>query len=429
MALMVLTFCAVLFLLPLPLNANRPAQGTWQPVPSHREDRGAIKVVWLQGTPYEMGYQHGTLLHDEIASLPIAAINALRLFGRGLGLTRIATRRSFPDVVQECEGLVAATRDIGMTMDSCMVLAFGDVYQAYFTHLLPNILFWEGCANFVATGQATADGRFYHGRTLDNGHPVDYWIENTTVFVRQPNDGIPHAFIAVPGIVWPNSGLNVEGITVSLNTILVEDIGRLSLEGRSNVQLMAQVLKHASNYEAARAFMASEERMRANLVIITDGKSRQAGVFELLGKEMGVRELDETGILYMTNHFVSPQTAGKDIPPDESSLLRYERFEQLLEPDGLYSRYGELSPETIVEILRDRTHAKTLEASSPDIFDDDASIGGNGSMRQVVFDPEKLLFWIAAGPVPVPENPFVCFSLGEMLSLPNASPCQSQMIE
>ncbi|MCZ7582905.1 MAG: hypothetical protein M5R36_05955 [Deltaproteobacteria bacterium] len=39
----------------------------WQPVAPHREDRGAWHVVWLAGNAYEMGYQHGELMHDEIA--------------------------------------------------------------------------------------------------------------------------------------------------------------------------------------------------------------------------------------------------------------------------------------------------------------------------------------------------------------------------
>ena len=54
----------------LPQTAEwQPSKGEWKPIAPHREDRGPIKVVWLRGTPYEMGYQHGQLLHDEIASL------------------------------------------------------------------------------------------------------------------------------------------------------------------------------------------------------------------------------------------------------------------------------------------------------------------------------------------------------------------------
>lgn len=403
----------------------------WQPIPSHRDDRRGIKVVWLQGTPYEMGYQHGTLLHDEIATLGREVISGLRLFGRGLGLGQFALQRTYPDMVAECEGLVAATKDLGMTLDTCLVLALGDVYQEFFTYTLPDILFNDGCSNFVLAGKATADGRLYHGRSLEqNKKPLGYWLKNTTVFIRQPNDGLPHAFIAVPGVVWPNSGMNIEGITTSLNTAHPSDVGELALYGRSNVQLMAQIMKHAKSYDEARQFLESERRMRANLIIVSDGQSHQAGVFEMTGRSMAVRELSDDGVLYVTNHFVDPAMVGKDAdPPSDSSVVRFDRFKQVLEPDGLDSRYGNVTPPAVVEILRDRTNPYTFQESPATIYDDDSSISTNGALRQVVFDPERLRFWIAAGKVPVPQQPFVCFSLGEMVGLPNAVPCDAPVIQ
>lgn len=144
------------------------AEGGWQPVPPHREDRGSIKVVWLQGTPYEMGYQHGKLLYNEIASVGTKVLEGLKLAGKEMGLAKLAMRRSFPDVVEECKGLVDAAKDVGMTMDTCMMAAFGDVYQELFTYVLPKVLFPDCCSTFVAAGQATVDGRLYFGRSLDH---------------------------------------------------------------------------------------------------------------------------------------------------------------------------------------------------------------------------------------------------------------------
>ena len=412
-----------------PQSMWQPREGNWKPVPSHRKDRGAIKVVWLQGTPYEMGYQHGKLLHNEIASMDREVMSILSFFGKLMLMSKLAKRNSFPGIDQECQGLVDATSDIGMTMDACMVLAFGDVFKEIFSYTLPNILFHDGCANFAATGDATTDGHLYHGRTLDNNQePIKYWIDNTTVFVRQPQDGIPHMIISVPGMVWPNSGLNAEGISISLDTAHPKDIEAMPPDGRSNVQLMSQVMKNARTYEDARAIMAKNKRLIADLIMITDGKSRKAGVFELLNQEMGVRELEGNGTIYMTNHFLSPEVKGKDSPPVESTLSRYQRFEQLLSKNGSQSRYGKINASEVVKILRDRTNPKTKQASPLSVFDDNASIGGNGSLRQAIFDPERLLFWIAAGKVPVPQNQFTCFSLGKMLGLPKAQSCPAKAI-
>ena len=240
----------------------------------------------------------------------------------------------------------------------------------------------------MATGKATRDGRLYHGSTLDNDKkPIDYIVNNPIVFVRQPNDGLPHVFITYPGVVWPNWGLNVAGITLGLDTVHPNGPDELSFKGGSNVQIMGQVLRAATSFTEARQIMETQPRVHADLIMITDGKSKE--------------------------------------PVNESTLNRFKRFAQLMEPSGSHSFYGQIDPAVMAKIGRDRVNPHTLEASPLDVFDDDASPGGNGSLRQGLYDPDKLLLWVAAGSPPVPENPFVCFSIGELLRFPNPIPCES----
>jgi hypothetical protein len=410
----------------LPQQIGEFLPANWQPVPAHREDRGVIKIVWLQGTPYEMGYQHGQYLHDEIATLGSDIIGALRFAGRGLALGPLSARRSYPEVVEECRGLSDATQDIGMTMDACLVLAYGDVYQELFASTLPNVLFWDGCSQWVASGAATRDGRLYHGSTLDNDQqPIDYIVNNPIVFVRQPLDGLPHVFITYPAVVWPNWGFNVAGVSLGLDTAHPGP-NELAFKGRSNVQILGQVLKTATSFEAAKQVMETQPRVHADLVMIADSKSKQAGTFELTGRNLGVRPLQDNGVLYITNHIVEESMFNRQrFPLSESSLTRFRRFAQLMEPNGVSSLYGNLDPAGMAKIGRDRVNPDTMQPSPFEVFDDDASPGGNGSLRQGIYDADKLLLWLAAGRPPVPENPFVCISVGELLEFPNATPCQS----
>lgn len=398
----------------------------WQPVEPHREDRGIIKVIFMRGTPYEMGFQHGQYLHDEIASLGTDFLGLLRFAGKGLALGRLAANRSFPEVVEECRGLTAATADIGMTLDACLVLAYGDVFQEVFGNTLPNVLFWDGCSQWVATGDATVDGRLYHGSTLDNGgSPINFIVNNPVVFIRQPNDGLPHVFIAYPGVVWPNWGFNVAGISLGLDSLHPRNADELFIDGFSEVQIMRKVLKTATTFEDARKIMKGLPSVRANLVMVADSRAKKAGVFEIVGKHVGVRELQDNGVLYVTNHIEPGEMFERQrFPLSESSLLRFKRFGQLMEPNGVSTLYGKIDPAAMAKIGRDRTHPVTMQPSPFDVFDDDASPGGNGSLRQGIYDADKLLLWVAAGSPPVPENPFVCFSIGEMLKFPNAAPCE-----
>jgi hypothetical protein len=152
-------------------------------------------------------------------------------------------------------------------------------------------------------------------------------------------------------------------------------------------------------------------------------------VFEFTGQNFAVRPLADNGVLYATNHFVSAEMYDKQAPPNSSSLSRYSRYSQLLDPDSFTTRYGEVDPQVVAEILRDRVNPATLIPSPFSLFDDNASPGGNGALRQASFDPARLHLWIAAGPAPVPENPFVCFSLPELLDFSDATPCPAPQID
>jgi hypothetical protein len=129
------------------------------------------------------------------------------------------------------------------------------------------------------------------------------------------------------------------------------------------------------------------------------------------------------GVVGMTNHFVAPETKDSDKEPaSPSTTKRLERLDQLSLPDGLDTVYGTINPEVMIQILRDRVDPTTGQASAPDVFDDDSSIATNGAIYQVVFDPENLWFWVAAGKLPIPNQKFVGFSLSELLALPDAKP-------
>ena len=81
--------------------------------------------------------------------------------------------------------------------------------------------------------------------------------------------------------------------------------------------------------------------------------------------------------------------------------------------------------------MRDRVNPRTGVAAPWDEenIDNDAGLATNGPMHLVLFDPEKLLFWVAAGLVPIPAQPYECFSLEELLGYPDPEPCTPAQID
>ena len=406
----------------------------WQPVDPHRESHLGWTIVWLAGTPYEMGYQQGELLHDELKAgvdwlNEYHLIDLLLPVARLLGLTDLARENSYPEIVEECEGLVDAAGDVGWSMDLCLLLNFGDVLVEFLSEGFPPAAdFAPGCSEIVATGDATVDGRLYHGRILD-WSKIDFLLDYPVIFVRQPEIGIPHAYIGFPGNISPYSGINAAGVAVASNEADPLDNTHHDRVGRSHVQMQAMLLKNATSYEDARAFIEEQDHMTVEIITVSDGVNRQGAAFEMTNNLLGVRELED-GVVYATNHFVAPETADADAEPaGESSLLRFDRLAQLVPRDGEDTLYGQIDSETIVAIMRDRINPYTHEQVPADVFDNNGSLATNGAIYQIVFDPENLWFWVAGGEIPVPRQTFVGFSLSELLGLPDAKPVEPAVFE
>ncbi|MBP7125007.1 metallophosphoesterase [Myxococcota bacterium] len=417
---------------PLPEDAVEP----------HVEMRQGIRILWLAGTPRQMGRQQGTLLHDLIATAmdfieqdPLMSM--LPELAEQTGVLDILRATAYPDVIEECEGLVEAAGDVGMDMTRCLVLNGGDVMLQFVLHGLPPD--WipprEACSGVIATGPATADGRLLHARNLDWGSmDISIVHQNPTIQVRQPSGGIPHAVIGFPMNLSPYTGINEAGISLGTNAIDPADPTETTAAGRSNVQMTRQILSRFRSLPEVEEFVRAETPMMTGTLVVGDGDGRTGAIFEKAPRAIEVLRPGDLGVVFATNHFVSPNMAGRDDPnPGEGSLKRYDRLRQLLTPGFYESRYGQLDPDGLARVMQDIVDAWSGEVPSrADLeqkgWDNNVGLGSNGPMHFVVFDPERRLFWLAAGKPPLHEMAYRCFSLEELLGRADAPACDPPTI-
>jgi len=383
-----------------------------------RETRGRYTIVWLKGTPYEMGYQHGQLLRQELAEGAQVIEKNLLLKGmfalaKDKGYVELARKNSYPWLLEECRGMIDAVGDIGWTEDHCLVLNFGDVIAEFVRHGEPRAKdLVPGCSQFAVVGEATTDGRLYHGRVLD-WTQIDFIVKYPVIFVRQPLEGEPHAVIGFPGNLSPYQGINAAGIAVASNEVTPKDNTVNDRTGRSHVQLVGELLTKARSLGDARSLVAKTNHMSLELIVVSDGAAGKAEVLEMAPQHVGTLTMKD-GVIYATNHFRDAKTSGLDNPND-SSTVRLSRLGQLLPKGASASVHGTLSPRAAVSVMRDRINADTGEQSAKTVVDDNKSIATNGALYQLLFDPAARTFWVAAGALPVPAQPFTGFSLGELL--------------
>jgi hypothetical protein len=401
-------------------------------VEPHSEKRGDFTIVWLRGTPYEMGHQHGELLHDTIGEavefvMADPLLSALPIMAKEMGIIDIALENSYFDTLEECQGLVDATADVGFTLDLCLTLNFGDVMLQFLTVGVPDE--GPGCTGVIAAGEATADGVLLHSRNLDWGSMnIDIIHQYPVLFVRQPDDGLDHVYVGFPLNLSPYTGMNTAGISIGSHAADPAGIWELAATGRSHVQMVGQLLKTATTLAEVEEFIGAQDHMSAEMLVVADGFAGLGAVFEMTATGVAGRDMEDDAV-YAVNHFVHPDMVAKHGPPAPGSTSRLLRLTQLIEPDGEESVWGSITPSTLAGVMRDITNpydgtVPTLEELEALGWDNDGSIGANGPMHFAIFAPASGLFWVAAGKLPIHQQPYSCFSLPELLGQTGAQPCE-----
>jgi len=407
---------ALLAVLAPPLTGCGDEQAAPQPVWPSRQERGHIHVLRLAGTPYEMGRQHGELMAAELAQ-GVEWLHSDPIFSLLLALTQTlelldeAHAYSYADVQDECRGLAdgAQAHGVDLSLDECLTLAYADVIVEVIDHELG-----AGCTQLAATGQATADGSLLHARNMDNGY-LGYLIDHPTIIVRRPTGQIPFLEVGFPGSVSPHSGMNAAGIAVASNeNTAVDDF---SGQGRSHIQMSRQILASCHSLEEVEAFLAAQQHGSAESLLVSDGPGQAAAAFEMTSSHLGIRQLDDDDVVYLTNHFVHPDMADLHLPtePTDSTRSRFARLEQLLPPSAEQSVHGALDVASAIAVLRDHHNPVTGETHPPELFDGGGTIANNAALHSMVFVPERREVFVALGEPPVPQRPFIGFSLDGLL--------------
>lgn len=255
--------------------------------PSH------LRVIHLSGSPYELGYQHGTQLRDEVRACAQTVVGYFRRYFKvPLVRTWLARwwlnrtwRAAWPHVSndrrEELHGLADGS---GVPLKL--------LYQL---HAIPDRTY--ACANFAAWGPATAQGRLIHVRNLD--WKIDVGIQRyAIVFVVRPRGKRAYVNIGWAGLIGVLTGIN--DAQLSIGQIGAETV-HATFAGEPMMFLMRRVLEEAGDVEEAAALIVQADRTVGVNYVIADAKAKRAIVVETTQHHARVFEADdpkEHGVSY-----------------------------------------------------------------------------------------------------------------------------------
>lgn len=201
-----------------------------------RFDRGGWIYVHLEGSPHDVGYQHGWLLAPEIAdAFASVRLNATHETGRDWDFFRRAAREMLwpkidPEYQAELQGIVDGleAKKVKLDRDDIVAMnAFEELPDYYVPWLnkktnaanAPKIDSPGNCSAFVATGSWTKDHQIVmaHNNWTNYANGERWRI----IFDIVPEKGYRMLMDGFPGVIASDDdfGINSDGLMVTETTI------------------------------------------------------------------------------------------------------------------------------------------------------------------------------------------------------------------
>ena len=330
-------------LLALTLLSGKPKSDPRLKTAGREPERNGWVTVHLEGTPAEIGYQHGYLLAPEIQdNFKAISTEMIHDEKKDWSFFRNTAREIlWPHVEQEyrdeLQGIVDGLRAHGGKLDLWDIVALnGWLEIPYYTKTLEHKSgsVADHCSAFVATGSYTKDGRIVIAHNNWTSYSSgERW---NIIFDITPVNGYRIVMDGMPGLIHSGDdfGLNSAGIVITETTIS-EYSGFDSKAIPEFVRARKAMQYSASIDDFARIMKEGNNGGYANNWLVADRKTNEIADLEL-GLKNVTLERTKDGFFVGSNFPVSPKLLREETkfnPNDRSNSenARHQRWLTLME--------------------------------------------------------------------------------------------------
>jgi hypothetical protein len=293
------------------------------------ERQNNVNILHLYGTPYQMGYQHGTMLAKEIDLMVHHVLLATAAYVAAQTGTDLDTAMQMlikgqkkaypflpPESLEEMQGIYDGAIKAGASVTMDDILLWNTNYDQWCIYAHPHYwpgareegaerLFFPGgfaggCSSFCAWDEwAGGDGKLIFGKNEDNFNMPDQ-LENRFLIIAAPKDGFGHAFMTYPGMIGLDGGFNDQGFEMmtQLNSMQYE-----SMEGCGIGIFTRLLLTHAATVDDAIGIFNAHPRCAGIAYHVAEAKAKKAAVVETSSTHVCVRyPMPGIKALWQSNH-------------------------------------------------------------------------------------------------------------------------------
>jgi hypothetical protein len=312
--------------------------------------QGGWTYVHLEGTPSDLGYQHGSLLSAEIRD----AFEAIKLFdthqsGRDWEFFRKTAREMlWPHIdveyQEELQGIADGVKANGVNLDVWDIVAlnaFEEVPDYYLPWLAkqqktaknPNLKAPGNCSAFIATGNMTKD----HQIVIAHNNWTSYlagsrWL---IIFDIQPERGNRILMDGFPGVITSDDDFGVNSAGMMITETTITQFEGWDPTGKPEFMRSRKAMQYANSIdEYVRIIKEGNNGGYANDWLIGDRKTGEIAYLELGLKNTPVWRTKD-GYFVSSNFARDPKVIRDETtfdPHDTSSSpnARHARWEEIM---------------------------------------------------------------------------------------------------
>ncbi len=323
--------------------------------------REGLLVVYLKGSPFEIGYAQGVLMQDKMHVLENEFLEMIKGYvpqRRIRNLLKhyiIFRNRHLSDFVplkyrEEIYGTSLGCPDIHPEEGSFYnrLLNYHSAHDVSYMMIDNPLVSRAGCTAFGAWGGATEKGHLITGRNFD-WEAAEVFSRDRVVMMCEPDDGIPFISLSWAGMAGVVSGMNRAGISITINGAPSSLPNQIATPA---AMVAREILEKSHNLEEALRLLRDAKVFVSTLWLMG---SRTDGKFVIVEKTPDTTQVRETSgdSIVCGNYFQTPglknDALNTNYIAEATSVSRELRMAELLA-----SAPGHITVGAAVEFLRDR---------------------------------------------------------------------------
>jgi len=376
--------------------------------------REGLTVIYLKGSPFEMGYAEGVLLADKMHTLENEFLKMIQGYVPQHWVMEllknyiIYRNRHLGDFVpldyrQEIYGETLGCPDIHPEEGNYYnrLLNYHAAHDVSYMMIDNPLIARAGCTAFGAWGNATENKHLITGRNFD-WEAAEVFSRDRVVMMCEPDNEIPFISLSWAAMAGVVSGMNRAGVSVTVNGAP----SKLPNTTATPVAIVArEIMEKAHNLDEALKILRDAKVFVSTIWLVGSRADGKFVVVEKTPAVTNVREPEGDSIV-CPNHFettgLKDDARNTNYMNEATSVSREKRMMELLQ-----QAHGTINAAQSAAILRDRDLPGGVFAGNGNR----ATLNALIATHATVMDLTSNIFWAASPPNQLGK--FVAFDVND----------------